>query len=75
MATKRKQIRVSVADVRDLTIEGPSGLLTISPKHNRPNFEPSKRTVTWANGAIATAYSADDPDRLRGPTISFGRTN
>jgi phage terminase large subunit-like protein len=50
-------------------IEGPSGLLTISPKHNRPNFEPSKRRVTWANGA--TAYSADEPDRLRGPTLDF----
>src|SRR5262249_4676132 len=29
--------------------------------------EPSKRRLTWQNGAIATAFSAEEPDRLRGP--------
>jgi phage terminase large subunit-like protein len=71
MATKRKHIGATVADVRDDMIEGSSGLLIISPKHNRPNFEPSKRRVTWANGTIATADSADEPDRLRGPARDF----
>jgi phage terminase large subunit-like protein len=33
----------------------------------RPVYEPSKRRVTWPNGAIATTYSADEPERLRGP--------
>ena len=28
---------------------------------------PSKRRLTWPNGAIATTYSADEPERLRGP--------
>jgi phage terminase large subunit-like protein len=71
MATKRKHIGATVADVRDVMIEGPSGWLTILLKHNRPNFEPSKRRVTWANGAIATAYSAGESDRLRGPALDF----
>lgn len=48
-------------------VEGESGLLAISPPWNRPKYEPSKRRVTWANGAIATLYSADEPERLRGP--------
>jgi phage terminase large subunit-like protein len=71
MAIKREQIGATVADVRDVMIEGPSGLLKISPKHNRPNIELSKSTVTRANSAIATAYSADEPDRLRGPAHDF----
>jgi len=33
----------------------------------RPLYEPSKRRLTWPNGAIATTYSADEPERLRGP--------
>jgi phage terminase large subunit-like protein len=55
------------ADVRDTMIEGESGLLRIFPEHERPRYEPSKRRITFRNGAMATAYSADEPDRLRGP--------
>jgi predicted phage terminase large subunit-like protein len=57
----------TAADVRDVMVEGPSGLLTISPDWDVPNYEPSKRRLTWSNGAIATTYSADEPERLRGP--------
>ncbi len=39
----------------------------MTPDRARPLYEPSKRRLTWPNGAIATAYSADEPDRLRGP--------
>jgi phage terminase large subunit-like protein len=47
-------------------IEGPkSGLLAVCDP--RPLYEPSRRQITWPNGAIATTYSADEPDRLRGP--------
>lgn len=57
----------TAADARDVLIEGESGLLSICPPWNRPNYEPSKRRVTWPNGAIASTYSADDPEQLRGP--------
>jgi len=57
----------TAADVRDVMIEGDSGILAVSPNDDRPIYEPSKRRLTWNNGAIATAYSADEPDRLRGP--------
>ncbi len=58
----------TAADVRDIMIEGPkSGILAISPPRDRPHYEPSKRRLTWPNGAFATAYSAEDPEQLRGP--------
>jgi phage terminase large subunit-like protein len=57
----------TAADVRDVMIEGESGLLSVCEPWNRPTYEPSKRRVTWPNGAMATAYSAEEPDRLRGP--------
>ena len=55
------------ADNRDVQVEGESGLLRVSPPWFRPTYESSKRRVTWPNGAIATLYSAEEPDRLNGP--------
>ena len=57
----------TAADVRDVMVEGESGILAISPPWFRPVYEPSKRRLTWPNGAIATTYSGDKPDQLRGP--------
>lgn len=57
----------TAADARDVMIEGESGLLAISPNGNRPRYEPSKCRITWPNGATATTFSAEEPDRLRGP--------
>lgn len=48
-------------------IEGESGILACSPPDFMPKYEPSKRRLTWPNGAIATLYSAEDYDSLRGP--------
>jgi phage terminase large subunit-like protein len=42
-------------------------LLAIGPPRERPHYEPTKRRLTWPNDAIATTYSADEPERLRGP--------
>jgi phage terminase large subunit-like protein len=57
----------TASDVRDVMVEGESGILAISPARERPRYEPSKRRLTWPNGAIATLFSADEPERLRGP--------
>ena len=57
----------TAADARDVMVEGESGILAIAPPSARPHYEPSKRRITWPNGAIAVTYSADEPDRLRGP--------
>ena len=55
------------ADARDVMVEGESGILACSPRDFRPKYEPSKRRLTWPNGAVATLFSAEDYDSLRGP--------
>jgi phage terminase large subunit-like protein len=57
----------TAADVRDVMVEGESGILSVFPPSQRPIYEPSKRRVTFHNGAMATLFSAEEPDRLRGP--------
>ena len=47
-------------------VEGPSGLLAIAPPWCRPRYEPSRQELHWPNGAKATLFSADAPERLRG---------
>ena len=54
-------------DVRDVMIEGPSGLIAISSPYNRPVYEASRKRLRWPSGAVAFGYSAEDPDGLRGP--------
>src|SRR3954454_12246346 len=60
-------VTATAADARDVLVEGQSGILAMSPPWFRPVYEPSKRRLTWPNGAIATTFSAEEPDRLRGP--------
>ncbi|MBB4210988.1 putative phage terminase large subunit-like protein [Rhodothalassium salexigens DSM 2132] len=55
------------ADVRGVMVEGDSGILACSPPDRRPVFEPSRRRLTWANGAVAEIFAAAEPDQLRGP--------
>src|SRR4030067_847265 len=57
----------TAADCRDVIVEGEGGGLKVHPKAFRPAYEPSKRRLTWPNGAVATLYSGEDPDQLRGP--------
>jgi phage terminase large subunit-like protein len=54
-------------DVRKTMVEGDSGILAVAPPWFRPRFEPSKLRLTWPNGATADLYSAEEPERLRGP--------
>jgi phage terminase large subunit-like protein len=59
------------ADARDVLVEGESGLLAVCPPWNKPEYEPSKRRVTWPSGAQIALYSAEEPDALRGPNFDF----
>lgn len=60
-------IAEDAGDARDVMIEGESGILAISHPACKPTFVPSKRRIEWPNGAIATIYSDNDPETLRGP--------
>jgi len=60
-------VGATVADVRDVMIDGESGLLAVFPKHQQPNYQSSKRRVVFHTGAYATIYSSEKPRQLRGP--------
>lgn len=61
----------TAADVRDVMIEGESGLLAVHSRYERPVWEPSRRRLAWPNGAVAQAFSAEEPDGLRGPQFDL----
>jgi phage terminase large subunit-like protein len=59
----------SLHDVREVMIEGPSGVRAL-PRYRiggRPRWEASRRRLVWDNGAVGMAFSAEDPESLRGP--------
>lgn len=62
----------TAADARDILIQGESGIMACAPATFRPVYEPSKRRLTYPNGATQIVYSADEPDRLRGPQHHYG---
>lgn len=60
------------ADVRDTMVEGISGLKFVAALAGQTiHYEPSKRRITFPNGAIATTFSGEEPARLRGPQHGF----
>ena len=65
-------VGATAKDVRDTMILGPSGVMETAKPWFRPKYEPSKSRLTWPNGAFAICYSADKPDRLRGPNAAWG---
>ncbi|GGF53059.1 DNA-packaging protein [Azorhizobium oxalatiphilum] len=60
-------IAETMADVREVMVEGVSGLIAIHPAGERPVFEATRRRLVWPNGAVAQGFSAEDPESLRGP--------
>lgn len=60
----------TTSDVRNVMVLGESGLMNWFPPHQRPLYEPSKHLITFHTGAVAETFSADEPERLRGPQCS-----
>ena len=67
------------SDIERVAITGESGFLNSCWKGDKtykgetmglPNWSPTKRTLTWENGAQLQAFSAEEPERLRGPQFS-----
>ena len=54
-------------DVREVMIEGPSGIKSLYPPGERPTWRASRRRLEFRSGAVAQVFSAEDPDALRGP--------
>jgi phage terminase large subunit-like protein len=61
----------TIADVRDVMVNGPSGLLGLDwGKGARPRWIGTKRSLELPNGAVALAFSSEDPESLRGPQFT-----
>lgn len=54
-------------DVREVMVEGASGIKALAEPGDRPRWEAGRRRLLWDNGSAAYAFSAEDPDSLRGP--------
>lgn len=53
-------------DLRDVMVEGESGILAVCPREERPVYRVSKRRLDWPNGARSLLFTAQEPERLRG---------
>ncbi|MEN0078613.1 MAG: terminase family protein [Pseudomonadota bacterium] len=59
----------SLAEVREVMVEGPSGIRAVAPPPGEevPTYEVIRRRLVFPNGAEIHAFSAAEPDSLRGP--------
>ena len=73
--TGRKRIALvaaSIDEARAVMVEGASGLLSLARRYRIPvKWEPSLGNFRWAMGSIATLYSGNHADGLRGPEHHF----
>lgn len=60
-----------IGEVRKVMVEGDSGLLSCNKPSNPCIFVKNVSEVRWKNGSIATFYSGEDPNKLRGPQFHF----
>lgn len=61
----------TAGDLRDTMIEGEAGVIACAPALFKPDYQPSKRRMVWPNGAITWCLSAEEPDRVRGPSVGY----
>jgi len=60
-------VGATIDDVRRVMIEGESGLLAVARDDEDPVWRAGLGELRFANGALASAYSAEAPEALRGP--------
>ena len=75
IATTDKTARIALIgetehEVREVMIEGVSGLLAVHPPHARPEWIATRGRLQWKDGAVAQVFSAENYERLRGPQFS-----
>jgi len=68
------------SDIERVMVKGESGFLSVcwkgdmtykGKKMGFPEWSPTKRTLTWENGAQVQFFSAEEPERLRGPQFEL----
>jgi phage terminase large subunit-like protein len=68
-------IGATAADVRDVMVQGigaGSAIMEVCRRDERPVYEKSNRRLVWPNGAVSLLFSAEEPERLRGPQCHKG---
>lgn len=66
--TRWAVVAATFGDVRDTCAEGESGLITILRRYEQlKNYNRSMGEIRLHNGSLIKLFSADEPDRLRGP--------
>lgn len=66
-ATRLALVGETLEQVREVMVFGESGIIACSPPDRTPVWEEGRKRLVWPNGAVAQAFSAFDPERLRGP--------
>jgi phage terminase large subunit-like protein len=64
-------VGATIEDVVKVMIEGESGLSAAARTGERPRWSPSRGIVTFQSGALGFVYSAERPEKLRGPQHHF----
>lgn len=68
------------SDIERVMVKGESGFLSVcwagdkthsGKKMGFPEWSPTKRTLFWENGATVQFFSAEEPERLRGPQFEI----
>lgn len=59
-------VGATFSDIRDIMVEGESGVMAVCPPWERPTFRPSLQRLDWPSGAKTLYFTAEDPERLRG---------
>jgi hypothetical protein len=74
MSGKRRiaLVAATIDEARAVMVEGKSGVLAVARRRNvKLTWEPSLNRIKWPSGAVATLYSGDNADGLRGPEHDF----
>ena len=68
------------SDIERVMVKGESGFLNVCWKGDKtykggkmgyPEWSPTKRTLSWESGAQVQFFSAEEPERLRGPQFEL----
>lgn len=60
-------VGATAGDTHNVMLDGPSGLLHVWPEEKAPDYRPNRRKIIFWNGAVGYFYTAETPNRLRGP--------
>lgn len=69
----RTKVRIALVgatrmEARQVMVEGPAGILAVTPAAERPVWQPTQGRLHWpATGAEAFVHSGENPEGLRGP--------